>query len=111
MLMPDPSDRDAVEEWLDDTEPLLEERKGDAYFLGDLDAGKWLVDVGDGVTEGWVSDDVYQVEFSGNWGRGPDAATAWRFALGAEFGPIDSEYNEEGLRKALRQFKQQEGLT
>lgn len=27
-----------------------------------------------------------------SWGTGPDEETAWRFALGAEFGPADSEF-------------------
>lgn len=35
------------------------------------------------------------------WGRGSSRDIATRYALGALFGPLDSEYDEDALRAAL----------
>lgn len=100
------------------TQPLLVEKgpHDDPYFTGDLEAGKavfradlfgdqniavrehadrglWSVELHDGTVAG-----------DGNlrsWGTAPTVDEAWRYLLGAEFGPIDSEYDEDHLRSLL----------
>lgn len=90
-------------------EPVLlaENENGEWFYTGDLSAAKtlaaldrepvvkvhpdnhWTVDLCDGIDE--------VAEF----GAGRTEEEAWRYALGAYFGPADSEYDEYHLMRAL----------
>lgn len=99
------------------TEPfgddLLVERHNGTYFMGDLDAAKRIMldEYGDDITERTNANGrVEVVEHRGNtggadnpnqWGQGLTSDEAWRYLIGADFGPIDSEYNEDALRSLL----------
>lgn len=94
------------------TVPLLlnDVTTGDTKFIGDLHAGKKValnerrvVEIEPTAEHPW-----FRVEFHdghdescAEWGTGPTLDQAWRFALGALFGPIDSEYDEDHLRAVL----------
>jgi hypothetical protein len=107
------------------TEPfgddLLVERRDGVYFMGDDDllaAAKVLMrdEYGDDITEqriavGHPDNDTWKyivsehrggdVESPNQWGSGFTSDEAWRYLIGADFGPIDSEYNEGTLRITL----------
>lgn len=104
------------------TEPfgdaLLVERRDGVYYMGDLDAAKVLIadEYGDSVRESRVpighpdNDDWRYVvaEYRGRdaddynqFGSGLTSDEAWRYLIGADFGPIDGEYNEDALRILL----------
>lgn len=38
------------------------------------------------------------------FGRAPDQHMAWRYALGALFGPLDDQYEEDRLAALLKEF-------
>lgn len=91
---------------------LLEERPDGTYFLGDLDAAKaYLRDFYE-VREERLPDGVFRV---GEWLEGDDhphtwgtsmkgdEEEAWRYFAGADFGPIDAEYDEAHLFALLRE--------
>lgn len=96
---------------------LLEERPDGTYFLGDLDAAKvYLRDNyeiherrrEDGaVTVGELRDGEFQM-----WGTSEsgDEEEAWRYLAGADFGPIDAEYDEANLREVLAKAKERSDL-
>lgn len=84
---------------------------GDTLFIGDLSAAKKVAR-----SERYVRELSpvraplnWRVEFHDypdrdscvEWGEAPTLDKAWRFALGAMFGPIDSEYDEDHLRAVL----------
>ena len=87
---------------------LLVERNGDVYYTGPLDAGmrlalrdRWARMVRkDGKWMVRLCDDE-QGLLEAEWGNAENPDDAWRFALGAMFGPIDSEYDEARLRAEL----------
>lgn len=95
------------------TAPLLVLHEcGDWYFTGDLRSGKRLA-LRDRTSETRMeeteSGPVYRVELSADgrgadeWGASTeDMAEAWRFALGAYFGPLDEEYDGSELAAMLR---------
>lgn len=83
---------------------------GDTYFLGDLLTGQVLAERnGRYVKGGQRPDGVYYVHLNdtpdpdstAEWGAGATLEVAMRYALGAMFGPIDSEYSEDHLRWVL----------
>lgn len=88
---------------------LVEDDNGDTFYTGDLDAAKRLVaeerDVNKRVhaDNHWTVDLVEKgtVDDVAEFGAGRTEEQAWRYALGAYFGPIDSEYDEVGLMRAL----------
>lgn len=83
---------------------------GDCYYTGDLTAGRLLAE-NDGriVKMGRHPSGVYWVHLNDSpdpdstaeWGHGASLEEAFRYALGAMFGPIDSEYSEDHLRWVL----------
>ena len=87
---------------------LLVERNGDVYYTGPLDAGmrlalrdRWARMVRkDGKWMVRLCDDE-QGLLEAEWGNAENPDDAWRFALGAMFGPIDEEYSERVLRREL----------
>lgn len=94
--------------------PLIVNPSGDTYFIGDLAAGKSFVELDRYVREvehpsgQWrvaLCDDP-QGKSEAEWGSGPTLEEAWRFALGAYFGPIDDEYDEDRLVNLLAQHKE-----
>lgn len=98
-----PPDRPVYENVL-----IVEADNGDSFYTGDLDAAKalvrkdrepvvkvhpdnhWSVDLLDG-----PDDSVAE------FGAGRTEEQAWRYALGAYFGPADSGYDEHRLLRAL----------
>lgn len=95
----------------------------DTEYIGDLEAGKrvawrershyldadevggnyvlYLCD-GEDENEGCTATSVEEAEYHAREvGRGPSEEDAWRYALGAMFGPIDSDYDEQHLRTLL----------
>jgi hypothetical protein len=86
---------------------------GDTYFIGDLDEGQALARVDRVVFTGEVIalngkpaffvhlNDSEDPDDTAEWGNGATQEEAWRYALGALFGPMDSEYDEDSLRTAL----------
>jgi len=92
----------------------------DTFYVGDLDRGIAAIKLDRFTTEGWVKNDsderYYRVHLCdrepagteptdaddvAEFGSGKTREEAWRYALGAAFGPIDAEYDEDGLRKGL----------
>lgn len=91
---------------------LLEERRNGTYFLGDLELGKraahkdrHVVERLDGTTAvvEFCDDPEKPTETVAEFGGSVagDFEQAWRYALGAFFGPMDEEYDEEALRVLL----------
>lgn len=85
--------------------PLDVASNGDTYFVGhDLEAAKRLVlrdrwakvERHDGHVYVSLCDDETLIQ-EAEWGSGATEEVAWRFALGAAFGPIDTEYDESRL--------------
>jgi hypothetical protein len=89
---------------------LIEGASGDTYYVGDLEAGKALVARDRYVFEGPRPLGYYGVDLCdtenpddvAEWGRGATPEEAWRYALGAAMGPIDADYDEAALRRALK---------
>lgn len=80
------------------------------YYIADLDAGKAAAQAENEVREYRASNGYYVVEFASDvgapadiWGcsAAGDPDEAWRYALGAWFGPVDAEYDEQGLMDLL----------
>jgi len=86
------------------TSVYLTTRDGDPYYIGPLGPAQAAVK-----RDRWVQADgasapnlpaswrvgLYddpECEEEAEWGTGPDEETAWRFALGAYFGPLDEHY-------------------
>ncbi len=96
-----------------DEKPLLvtDEESGDTYFTGSLGAGLWLADqdryIGveerEGVWRVGFYDDA-EMNSEAEWGSAASLDGAYRFALGAMFGPADDEYDESVLREALAEY-------
>lgn len=93
--------------------PLLlnDPATGEPKFIGDLDAGKKVAcaerhveergpDTTIRVFQVWLYSDPWD-DTPSEVGIGPTLDQAWRVALGALFGPIDSEYDEDHLRAVL----------
>jgi hypothetical protein len=81
----------------------------DTYYLGDLKAGQRValrdryVHFQDHAQGGYtveLCDDPDGKEVA-EWGSGRTLEEAWRYALGAMFGPVDAEYDEAHLRTLL----------
>lgn len=86
---------------------VVDPETGDTFYTGPLEAGIRLAQkyrivsveqVDGGVLVGLGDSFPSDAE----WGCGPTEEIAWRFALGAMFGPIDSEYDEDSLREEIR---------
>ena len=83
----------------------------DAYYVGPLEPAKSLArdDADDPLLEAWFvstgagSVGAYRVETEHDWGQGASTEEAWRFYLGAVFGPEDEYYDEEHLEILLIQ--------
>lgn len=87
----------------------------DTYYTGDLTAGQSAANA-DGrhhfVTEPvklgdtWsvVLSDSDDVDDAAEWGAGDTLEQAWRYALGAMFGPVDDEYDEAALLAVLVRY-------
>lgn len=91
---------------------LIEDEDGDLFYTGDLDAAKALVrkdrepNVKVNGPEQYHVDllDIYEGapdDSVAEWGGGRTEEEAWRYALGAYFGPTDNEYDEHALLRAL----------
>lgn len=91
--------------------PLLIEDPdcGDTYYTGPLMVAQDAARKDRHVHKGQRPDGVWFVhlcdDFAGEqvaeWGNGSTIEQAWRFALGAYFGPIDEEYDEAALAHFL----------
>lgn len=89
------------------TADLIEDENGDCKYVGPLEPAQnflresyavtvlreeasdrvsVLVSTTDVITE------TVTWETCDSWGTGPDEETAWRYVVGAEFGPADSEF-------------------
>ena len=93
---------------------LVTDDSGDTFYTGDLDAAKRLVaeerDVNQRVhaNNHWTVDliekgaayDEGEADVA-EYGKGRTEEQAWRYALGAYFGPVDSEYDEMHVMRAL----------
>jgi len=81
---------------------MVEEREnGDTYYVGPLDPAMQIAvdeDTEIRVEKVW---DHYQVNSDHHWGNGKSLEEAWRYFLGAMFGPIDSEYDDEHVRQMV----------
>jgi hypothetical protein len=90
---------------------LIERESGDAYYVGPLRQAQALARRERHVTVVPPDDKapVWRVKFfddesrigEAEWGNGKTEAEAWRFALGALFGPLDSEFDGPALAGAL----------
>lgn len=91
--------------------PLLIDGDGEAdtYYTGDLTAGQALASENRYVFTDELTGSHYSVllcdslnrDDLAEWGSGQSVEEAWRYALGAMFGPVDDEYDEALLRSAL----------
>ena len=92
---------------------IVHPETGDTYYQGDLGAGVALARrdrfpiMERGAMGGYylILSDSESRDDAAEGGAGPDEETAWRYALGAMFGPIDAEYDERGLIAALQVHK------
>lgn len=83
---------------------LVEDANGDCKYVGPLEPAQQFIREDCAVTvlhEGQrvsvlvsTTDrpDTVTWETCDSWGTGPDEETAWRYVIGAEFGPADSEF-------------------
>lgn len=86
---------------------IVDPETQDTFYTGPLEAGIRLAQKDRIVSVEQVEGGVLVGlgdSFPGDaeWGCGPTEETAWRFALGAMFGPIDSEYDENRLSEEIR---------
>lgn len=100
------------------TMPLLEERENGTYYTGPLGAGINLAHEDRIIETTEQEDGTWLIEFldgadptAAEWGRGESREEALRYALGAMFGPIDSEYDEARLQEALDERRKQVSFT
>jgi hypothetical protein len=86
----------------------FEVRNGDLYYTGPLDEAKRFVQKFHGTSEHVVTlkdgvttvhqvliaygTDTPTIEDAAEWGNGPTPEDAWRWVLGAVFGPLDNEF-------------------
>lgn len=86
------------------TERDLEERPNGTFYTGPLEPAKAHLVRNFYATEASEKDGVHTVlvgyessavswENCSEFGRGKSAEEAWRFALGAAYGPVDSEFS------------------
>lgn len=98
------------------TEPLLkEDEHGDTYYIGPLEPAKRLVSQERYVREeGPNEHGLYTVKLGDSedvdnsvaeFGHDHDQESAWRYALGAYFGPMDEGYDGLRLRVLLEQHQ------
>lgn len=88
---------------------LVEDDNGDWFYTGDLTPAKRLVKherepvVKVHTDNRWTVDLIEKgsVDDVAEYGRGRTKNEAWRYALGAYFGPADDEYDEHRLLRAL----------
>ena len=96
---------------------LLEERTGGTYYTGPLEpaiayvkdtyyVSEWDDTNMTGVTglfrvELYATTQDQVARSASDWGAGRTQEIAWRFALGAEFGPLDEGYDEAALLALL----------
>lgn len=90
---------------------LITKNNNDTYYVGPLEPAISLAreDASDpllapqfiAARAGSVG--AYRVETDHNWGQGASEEEAWRFYLGAVFGPEDDQYDEEHLEIMLAQ--------
>lgn len=84
---------------------LAENETGDTVYTGPLEPAKEFIrrheEVAETVAGGThtvligtthAPGEIVTWENADDWGRGPDNETAWRYALGAVFGPADDEF-------------------
>lgn len=98
---------------------LIEDEHGDVLYTGDLDAGKALARADRWVVEkpgasGWYVVELHDspdLDSMAEWGAGETPDEAWRYALGAMFGPLDAEYDEDVLLDALVAAMPEPGAT
>lgn len=101
---------------------LLTERDGDTYYTGPLDFGKWFAEYPEGrypSVTGPIEerDGAFLVELCDDeerndvaeYGSGATEEEAWRFALGAMFGPIDDGYDEDSLLGMIAEYDAEHG--
>lgn len=103
---------------------LLETRDEGTFYTGPLEAGKALASQDRTPAEGWVtvqgqrryrvllgeldrsaSADLFDWADIAEWGQGETPEEAWRYALGAMFGPADADYDDQHLQRALQRHK------
>lgn len=81
----------------------FETRHGDLYYTGPLEPAQAFVKRDQGTSETQLENGLWEVlvgysadpvtwDNAAEWGRGETLEEAWRFALGAVFGPIDEEF-------------------
>jgi hypothetical protein len=85
---------------------LLEyhDKKSSTYYVGPLDAGRVVAARVTSDSEPDVSTldaGGYMVATENAWGTGQTLDEAWRYFLGAVFGPADDGYNEADLLAEL----------
>lgn len=100
-----------LERWLA-AHPLIDVAPNgtDSYFTGSLAQGQVLARLNrhiavtqDAGLHWWVRfyDDPDDLNSESEWGKGTTQEEAWRYVLGAYFGPADAEYDEPRLYQAL----------
>lgn len=107
--------------FLADTSPLLEDTEVGTKYVGPLEEGKmqahrdfytqsskdgdkWVVVLMRNLPASGTSKEEWDAacfEAADMWGRGDTEEEAYRYALGALFGPIDAQYDEDALRSAI----------
>lgn len=88
---------------------LVEDGNGYSYYVGPLAPAKALAlaDLSGGeirtvsLESGGVRIYLLEDGFETAWGSGETEEQAWRYALGAMFGPLDENYDAEALRESL----------
>lgn len=95
---------------------ILTERPLGTYYKGPLEPAKkaMLDEYGDNITvehkieEGgyWIVTEHRgsTVESPNQWGSGSTEEEAWRYLIGADFGPLDATYEEEGYEQTQRKM-------
>ena len=96
---------------------ILTETEHGTYYTGPLEPAKraLLDEYGDNITVHYNDENgVWQVaehrgspvgDFSPNqWGLGATEEEAWRYLIGADFGPLDATYDDEGYEAHQRKM-------
>lgn len=97
------------------SELLIENDNGDTFYTGPLNAGielaleDFVILVKGKSSPDYFADMIYTVllttdgteNSTDDWGVGSTVEEAYRYALGACFGPVDSEYSETYLEARI----------
>lgn len=93
---------------------ILTDTKHGTFYTGPLGPAKraLLDSYNDGITvldqgDHWLVAEHFghdSIEHMNQWGKGETEEEAWRYLIGADFGPLDDTYDDEGYEAHQRKM-------